>query len=112
MRLLRGLNTRGFKQKFLGKGLKILGKEMKDLNHSDCRNFIPVDVAKGICQLKNKQVLIDTPVCERFVQLPKCKFCSNFTVNQKEKTLGTCEAGKDKPWTYADLPAVNCEMFK
>ncbi|MFZ5754411.1 MAG: 4-hydroxyphenylacetate decarboxylase small subunit [Bacillota bacterium] len=82
-----------------------------NLKHDDCRNFIPIDVAKGFCNVKKMNVLIDTPACEQFKALPKCKVCVNFTVPD-EKSLGTCVGFKDNYWTYADLRAVTCEMYK
>ncbi len=81
-----------------------------NLNHADCRNFVPVDVAKGLCLAHNKEILIDGPACPKFETLPKCKNCSKFT-DVNDKALGNCRGFKDKYWTYADLKAVNCEMY-
>ncbi len=78
--------------------------------HNDCRNFVPVDVAKGICRAKNKLIAIDTPTCENFTALPKCKNCANFTAT--ENTLGICEADKNKTWVFEDLIAVTCDMYQ
>lgn len=78
--------------------------------HHDCRNFVPVDVAKGICLVNNMEVLIDTDVCEKFTALPKCKICSNFT-NPDADNIGTCKGFKDNAWTFGDLRAVNCEEY-
>ncbi|HHW39766.1 MAG TPA: 4-hydroxyphenylacetate decarboxylase small subunit [Syntrophomonadaceae bacterium] len=83
----------------------------KELKHHDCRNFIPVDVAKGICNVHKQMVLIDTPVCEKFRTLPKCKNCAHFTADPGQDTMGTCEAEKTKPWTFADLITVTCENY-
>lgn len=83
----------------------------ENLRHDDCRNFIPIDVAKGYCNAQKMNVLIDTPVCKQFKTLPKCKVCSHFS-GPDEKSLGTCAGFKDNYWTYADLRAVACEMYK
>lgn len=89
-----------------------MAKKAEGLNHTDCRNFVPVDVAKGICGLRNEKVLIDTPVCEKFDSLPKCKNCVCFG-DVDEEGLGVCKADEKRtPWTYADLPAVTCGMYK
>ncbi|MGI9860532.1 4-hydroxyphenylacetate decarboxylase small subunit [Moorella naiadis] len=78
--------------------------------HNDCRNFVPVDVAKGICRVRNELIAIDTPTCQKFDPLPKCKNCANFTAT--ENTLGVCEADKNKPWAFEDLIAVTCAMYR
>jgi len=78
--------------------------------HNDCRNFIPVDVAKGICGRQDKMVAIDTPTCECFQALPKCKNCAHFSAGT-EPGIGTCGAEPHKPWTYPELIAVTCEMY-
>ncbi|SMB98638.1 4-hydroxyphenylacetate decarboxylase small subunit [Thermanaeromonas toyohensis ToBE] len=82
-----------------------------DLKHNDCRNFIPVDVAKGICRRTEQLIVIDSPVCPNFTALPKCKNCSHFSASETEEFIGTCEAEKSKPWTYSELIAVTCEMY-
>ena len=44
--------------------------------HSDCANYIPIDVAKGICHANGDiTVQIDTPTCPKFTPGFKCKFC-------------------------------------
>lgn len=81
------------------------------LKHHDCRNFIPIDVAKGICSLTNQTLLIDGEVCPKFVEIAKCKNCSNFK-NPDEKMIGSCVGFKDDYWTYADLKGVLCEKYQ
>ncbi len=83
----------------------------ENLNHMDCRNFIAIDVAKGMCHANgDKIILIDGPICPKFVEMPKCKFCNKFT-NADEMGIGCCEGFKVKDWTYADLKAGECENF-
>lgn len=79
--------------------------------HCDCRTYAPVDVAKGICHRTKELVAADGQQCEHYVQLPKCRFCSNYTPSDEE-FIGTCNADPGKPWTYPDLIAVTCESFK
>ena len=87
-------------------------KNGQNLKHTDCRNYAPVDVAKGICHRTKELVLADTDHCEHFTQLQKCKFCSHYTAARAEEFIGTCGAIPQKPWTYPDLITVTCEMFK
>lgn len=79
------------------------------LQHSDCRNFCPLDVAKGVCRRTNEMTLIDSSTCDCFVELPKCKFCANFAVNGGQ--TGVCKAEAGEPWAYGEMIAVTCEMF-
>ncbi|MDF2500880.1 MAG: hpdC [Anaerosporomusa subterranea] len=82
-----------------------------DLCHMDCLNYIAIDVAKGMCHANDdKIILADGPLCPKFAELPKCKFCNHFT-NVDEKGIGCCEGFKVKDWTFADLKAVTCENF-
>ena len=30
-------------------------------NHADCRNFTPIDVAKGICHANNDSIIMEEP---------------------------------------------------
>jgi 4-hydroxyphenylacetate decarboxylase small subunit len=79
--------------------------------HCDCRNYAPVDVVKGICHRTKNLIMGDDTQCEHFVQLAKCKVCSNYTASTEEY-MGTCNAEAGKPWTYPDLIAVTCESFQ
>jgi len=80
------------------------------LKHLDCRNFAPVDVAKGICHLKKQLLLADGEACETFQKLPKCEWCLHYTPGE-QRYLGICEASTSRPMTYPDLVAVTCEQF-
>jgi 4-hydroxyphenylacetate decarboxylase small subunit len=79
--------------------------------HCDCRNYAPVDVIKGICHRTKDLIMGDDAQCPKFVQLAKCKACANYTAGNEE-FMGTCNAEASKPWTYPDLIAVTCDMFK
>ncbi len=78
--------------------------------HLDCRNFAPVDVAKGICHNRKQMTLADGETCELFERLPKCKHCVSYSAGD-EGYLGTCEASAARPMTYPDLIGVTCEWF-
>ena len=79
-------------------------------NHSDCYNFIPVDVAKGLCSVHNKEIIIEGDICPDFEILPKCKHCSNFS-EPDEKDMGTCLGFPDKGWVFGELKATTCEKY-
>lgn len=82
----------------------------QDLRHDDCRNCIPIDVAKGICNFTQEIVLIDHQVCSKFAELVKCKICSHFK-KPDDKMIGICTGFNDSYWTYGDLKAVTCAKF-
>ena len=78
--------------------------------HKDCRNYAPIDVAKGICHVRKEIILADGTSCESFERLPKCKHCQHY-VPGSEAHLGTCQAETTRPMTYPDLIGVTCEWF-
>ena len=79
-------------------------------NHSDCTNFIPVDVAKGLCNLHNQEIMAPGDICSDFEETPKCKNCSHFT-EPNEKGMGNCKGFADDFWTFGDLRTGNCENY-
>lgn len=85
--------------------------DKKMLKHNDCKNFVAVDVVKGICRLNNQLVFIDTDICPKFEQLPKCKNCFNFS-NANKDNIGNCDCSKAGYWTYADNIALNCVGYQ
>ena len=82
--------------------------------HRDCRNFAPVDVAKGICHLSKKVIPADGDQCQNFDQIPKCRWCQNFKADPDTVEIGTCEASMNTPkfMAYPDMVSVTCEMYK
>ncbi len=78
--------------------------------HFDCRNYAPVDVAKGICHRTKELVLADGDHCEHFAPTQKCKFCAHYSAGA-EQFIGICNAVPEKPMTYPDLITVTCEQF-
>jgi 4-hydroxyphenylacetate decarboxylase small subunit len=80
------------------------------LKHWDCRNYAPLDAAKGICHIRKQLTLADGESCEFFERLPKCKHCVNY-VPDEEENLGICIALSSQYMTYPDLSGVTCEWF-
>lgn len=83
----------------------------KGYRHDDCRNYCIVDVVKGLCRQTQEMQAGDGSACSEFVQLPKCKFCSNYTASE-QTGLGYCLGEADLPWAAPEMIAVTCEMFK
>ena len=81
-------------------------------NHSDCANFIPIDVAKGICHANGDIVVqIDSDTCPKFTRGRKCKFCSHLC-DLDAKGMGTCTGFAVTDWAFAENGAQNCEQFE
>jgi 4-hydroxyphenylacetate decarboxylase small subunit len=82
--------------------------------HSDCLNYIPVDVAKGICVRENGIITLDSVVCDKSVLRPKCKYCSNYYFQEKETNNGDgiCKGFEKESWVYGELSSENCENWK
>jgi 4-hydroxyphenylacetate decarboxylase small subunit len=80
-----------------------------NLRHTDCRNYAPLDVAKGICHRTKEIVLADGDHCEHFVATQKCKFCDHYVSVQPY--LGNCYAVSNHPVTYPDLITLTCKNF-
>lgn len=78
--------------------------------HSDCENFAPVDVTKGICRLSNELILIDTAVCVKFDQIATCKACRNFH-HPDADGIGVCAGLGKEYWTAGIYKAGLCEGY-
>ncbi len=85
-------------------------QQSTSLKHMDCRNYAPLDVAKGSCHRTKEVAMADGDRCEQFVATQKCKYC-DFYVGF-EPHLGTCNAVPNHPVTYPDLITVTCEDFR
>ncbi len=79
------------------------------MKHMDCRNYVALDVAKGICHRTKELVLADANHCEHCVPIQKCKFCVHFAPGNQY--LGNCTAVPSQPMTYPDLITVTCDKF-
>ncbi|WP_147820144.1 4-hydroxyphenylacetate decarboxylase small subunit [Salidesulfovibrio onnuriiensis] len=82
------------------------------LEYRDTREFIPVDVDKGIDRLTGEFVQADAEAPKGYTQLPKCKFCANYVEEASFK--GICGASTQEPkfMAYGDMTAITCEMFE
>jgi 4-hydroxyphenylacetate decarboxylase small subunit len=82
--------------------------------HRDCRNFAPVDVAKGICHRTKEMIPADGEACRDFDRIPKCRWCANFQADPGTVEMGTCgaSAGTSQFMAYPDMVAVTCEMYQ
>ncbi|WZL73278.1 4-hydroxyphenylacetate decarboxylase small subunit [Clostridiaceae bacterium 35-E11] len=85
--------------------------DKKVLKHSDCVNFAPVDVAKGICRVSNNSVFTDTDICPNYEAIKKCSNCAHF-VNPSQENIGTCLGLEKEAWAYGELTAITCEGYK
>lgn len=83
---------------------------MNNERHLDCRNFAPVDVAKGICHQRKELVLADDAACELFEKMPKCGHCANY-VPSEDQYLGICAADDERPMAYPEMVSVTCKWF-
>ncbi|MDY0362261.1 MAG: 4-hydroxyphenylacetate decarboxylase small subunit [Desulforegulaceae bacterium] len=82
------------------------------LIYRDTREFIPVDVAKGIDRLTGKMVEGDALAPKGYAIMPKCKYCKNYT--EEKDFIGVCEASEQSPkfMAYGDMIAVSCKKFE
>lgn len=81
-------------------------------NHSDCANFIPIDVAKGICHANGDIVIqIDSETCPKFTCGRKCKFCTHLR-DIDDRGMGTCFGFDTPDWAFAENGAMNCGKFE
>jgi 4-hydroxyphenylacetate decarboxylase small subunit len=78
--------------------------------HTDCRNYIPVDVQLGICNRLKTQVPASMEACPQMELLPKCANCKNFS-NVNDRNIGDCNGFKEPYWSYADLRAIKCDGY-
>jgi 4-hydroxyphenylacetate decarboxylase small subunit len=75
--------------------------------HIDCKNYLAIDVFKGICKLDKNNINADDKACEKFSQIEKCKHCKNFSPT--DNYLGKC---KEKVDSYAEMIAKTCTEFE
>jgi hypothetical protein len=86
-------------------------KKMKSLLYRDTRNYVPIDVIKGIDHLTGKPVMADIEAPDSYEAMPKCNNCHNFKAVDEQ--MGICEASVMEPkfFAYPDMVAVTCEMY-
>lgn len=85
---------------------------MEKLLYRDTRNYVPIDVTKGIDHVTGAIVLADAEAPKGYEVMPKCKNCANFKADGEQ--MGICGASMNDPkfFTYPDLVAVTCDMYK
>jgi 4-hydroxyphenylacetate decarboxylase small subunit len=82
-----------------------------NLTYRDTRDYVPIDVIKGIDLRSHEVVMADDPAPAEAEAMPKCRLCKHYTPGEDE-TLGTCEGSPDRFFAYADMVAVTCAMFE
>ena len=83
----------------------------ENLAYRDTRNYVPIDVIKGIDLVTGEVVMADDQAPSKAERLPRCKFCAKYAPG-KEKGLGTCGADMNGFFTYGDLVATTCGMYE
>lgn len=85
--------------------------KMEKVLYRDARNYVPIDVIRGIDHLTGETVLADKEAPKDYEIMPKCKYCQNFKDNSEQ--IGICEASMNEPkfFAYPDMVAVTCEMY-
>ncbi len=81
------------------------------MSHRYCRNYAPVDVAKGICHKSKELITADGEPCQHFEKMPKCMHCLNYRAEEKKPRQGICEASPHAFIAYEDMVAVTCLSF-
>jgi 4-hydroxyphenylacetate decarboxylase small subunit len=88
---------------------------MKDKQnlYRDSRNYVAVDVAKGI-DLRTKEIVSADQIDPNFEPMPKCKRCKHFVPHAEKIEIGVCEASMNNPKfvAYPEMVAVTCAMFE
>ncbi|MGV8121583.1 MAG: 4-hydroxyphenylacetate decarboxylase small subunit [Candidatus Xenobiia bacterium LiM19] len=81
------------------------------MSHRYCRNYAPVDVAKGICHKSKELITADAEPCSHFEKMPRCMFCRNYRAEENKPRLGICKASAQAFPAYEDMVAVTCQSF-
>jgi hypothetical protein len=86
-------------------------KKMENILYRDTRNYVPIDVIKGIDHLTGLTVMGDKEAPTGYEAMPKCINCKNFKA--EGELMGICESSVSDPkfFAYPDMVAVTCEMY-
>ena len=85
---------------------------MEKLIYRDTRNYVPIDVTKGMDLITKEIVMADADAPEGYEMMPKCKFCKKFV--ETDTFMGTCDASMAEPKfiAYPDMIACTCAMYE
>jgi 4-hydroxyphenylacetate decarboxylase small subunit len=86
-------------------------KKMEKLLYKDTRNYVPIDVIKGIDHLTGLIVMADDEAPKDYEVMPKCKNCINFRTDGEQMGICECSLNEPKFFAYPDMVAVTCEMY-
>lgn len=87
---------------------------MQQFKHVECKNYIHIDVDKGMCALTKEYVPMDGEgsfACPKFVSMPVCGNCKNFK-KPDNYGVGTCQGLAKEDWAYSTCGAQGCEGYE
>lgn len=84
---------------------------MERSSHRDCRNYAPVDAAKGVCHRTKDRLNADGERCPAFEAMAKCGLCTHYTVEKGAQGLGLCRMSPMQFLAYADMAAATCGHY-
>jgi 4-hydroxyphenylacetate decarboxylase small subunit len=87
-------------------------KAVHQLAHRDCRNYVPLDAAKGLCRIRNEMIPADERICEQFRRLPRCRCCRHYRPDEARSQTGVCGRSLNNFMAYADMTASTCKDFQ
>jgi 4-hydroxyphenylacetate decarboxylase small subunit len=87
-------------------------REQKKVSHRDCRNYAPLDAAKGLCRKTSDLIPADEKICERFSCLPRCCRCTHYQADADKPLVGICGRSSNHFMAYADMTARTCADFQ
>lgn len=82
---------------------------MTQLTFRDTRDYVAIDVDKGIDHRTGKLVHADAVAPEGYERLAKCKFCKHYQA--EDASNGCCTAASPTFAAYGDMIAITCEDF-
>lgn len=83
---------------------------MDTLTYRDTRDYVAIDVDKGIDHRTGQMVHADAVAPEGYEVLPKCKHCKYYKTS--DETTGHCTADEQNFIAYADMAAITCRDYE
>jgi 4-hydroxyphenylacetate decarboxylase small subunit len=83
--------------------------KMDKLTYRDTRDYVAIDVDKGIDHRTGQLVHADAVAPEGYAVLPKCKHCKHYL--QDEGAVGNCMADEQEFIAYGDMAAITCRDY-